>query len=134
MRKLLSMFILLTLLVSIFSSCESYEKPQTQTQTPNEIPEQSINYTYYTFGNVIQDGKQAVFFNFVSDYTITKLEVAGSLFDKDNNAIYSFDTSMNFGTPSKNPELSIRIDKDLISKVKSVSFTKIKAYTTEEIN
>ena len=132
MRKLLSMFILLTLLVSIFSSCESYEKPQKQ--TPTEIPEQSINYTYYTFGNVIQDGKQAVFFNFVSDYTITKLEVAGSLLDKDNNAIHSFDTSMNFGTPSKNPELAIRIDKDLISKVKSVSFTKIKAYTTEETN
>ena len=41
---------------------------------------------------------------------------------------------MNFGTPSKNPELAIRVDKDLISKVKSVSFTKIKAYTTEEIN
>lgn len=132
MRKLLSMFILLTLLVSIFSSCESYEKPQKQ--TPNEIPEQSINYTYYTFGNVIQDGKQAVFFNFVSDYTITKLEIVGSLLDKDNNAIHSFDTSTNFGTPSKNPELTIRIDKDLISKVKSVSFTKIKAYTTEEIN
>ena len=132
MRKLLSMFILLTLLVSIFSSCESYEKPQKQTQ--NEIPEQNINYTNFTFGNVIQDGKQAVFFNFVSDYTITKLEVVGSLLDKDNNAIHSFDTSMNFGTPSKNPELAIRIDKDLISKVKSVSFTKIKAYTTEEIN
>ena len=57
MRKLLSIFILLTLLVSIFSSCESYEK--TQKQTPNEIPEQSINYTYYTFGNVIQDVKLA---------------------------------------------------------------------------
>ena len=123
---------LLTLLVSIFSSCESYEKPQKQTQ--NEVPEQSINYTYYTFGNVIQDGKQAVFFNFDSDYTITKLEVVGSLLDKDNNAIHSFDTSMNFVTPSKNPELAIRIDKDLISKVKSISFTKIKAYTTEEIN
>ena len=132
MRKLLSIFILLTLLVSTFSSCESYEKPQKQ--TPNEIPEQNIYYTNFTFGNVIQDGKQAVFFNFVSDYTITKLEVAGSLLDKDNNAIHSFDNSMNFGTPSKNPELGIRIDKDLISKVKSVSFTKIKAYTTEEIN
>ena len=132
MRKLLSIFILLTLLVSIFSSCESYKKPQKQ--TPNEIPEQNIYYTNFTFGNVIQDGKQAVFFNFVSDYTITKLEVAGSLLDKDNNAIHSFDNSMNFGTPSKNPELAIRIDKDLISKVKSVSFTKIKAYTTEEIN
>ena len=132
MKRLLSVFILLTLLVSSFSSCESYETPEKETQ--NEIPEQNINYTYYTFGNVIQDGKQAVFFNFVSDYTITKLEVVGSLLDKDNNVIHSFDTSMNFGTPSKNSELAIRIDKDLISKVKSVSFTKIKAYTTEEIN
>ena len=132
MKRLLSVFVLLTLLVSSFSSCESYEMPEKETQ--NEIPEQSINYTYYTFGNVIQDGKQAVFFNFVSDYTITKLEVAGSLLDKDNNSIHSFDTSMNFGTPSQNPELAIRIDKDLISMVKSVSFTKIKAYTMEEIN
>ena len=80
-------FFSLTLLVSIFSSCESYEKPQKQ--TPNEIPEQSIYYTHFTFGNVIQDGKQAVFFNFVSDYTITKLEVVGSLLDKDNNVIHS---------------------------------------------
>ena len=129
MRKLLPIFILLTLLVSIFSSCESYKKPQKQ--TPNEIPEQNINYTNFTFGNVIQDGKQAVFFNFASDYTVTKMEIAGTLLDKDGNVIHSFDTSMTFGSPSNDPELAIRIEKELIKNVKSVSFTKIKAYTTE---
>ncbi len=131
MKKLLSVFILLTLVLSAFSSCDSYEKPEKQTQ--NEIPEQSINYTNFTFGNVIQDGKQAVFFNFVSDYTVTKMEIAGTLLDKSGNIIHSFDTSMTFGTPSDNPELAIRIDKELIKNVKNVSFTKIKAYTTEEI-
>ena len=127
MRKLLLIFILLTLVVSIFSSCGSYE-------VQNKVPEQSINYTYYTFGNVIQDGKQAVFFNFTSDYTITELDVAGCLLNKNNDVIHSFETSMNFGTPSKNPELPISIDKELIKEVKGVSFTKIKAYTMEETN
>ena len=133
MKRLLPILVLLALVLASLSSCAPSHEDLPK-QTANEIPEQSITYTNFTFGNVIQDGKQAVFFNFVSDYTITKLEVAGSLLDKDNNAIHSFDNSMNFGTPSKNPELGIRIDKDLISKVKSVSFTKIKAYTTEEIN
>ncbi len=80
MKKLLSVFILLTLVLSAFSSCYSYEKPEKQTQ--NKIPEQSINYTNFTFANVIQDGKQAVFFNFVSDYTVTKMEIAGTLSEK----------------------------------------------------
>ena len=132
MKKLLFVLISLTLVLSTFFSCESYEKPEKQTQ--NEIPEQSINYTNFTFGNVIQDGKQAVFFNFVSDYTVTKMETAGTLLDKNGNIIHSFDTAMTFGIPSDNPELAIRIDKELIKKVKNVSFTKIKAYTTEEID
>ncbi|MBO7292340.1 MAG: hypothetical protein J6V07_00215, partial [Clostridia bacterium] len=72
--------------------------------------------------------------NFVSDYTVTKMETAGTLLDKNGNIIHSFDTAMTFGTPSDNPELAIRIDKELIKKVKNVSFTKIKAYTTEEID
>ena len=133
MKRLLSILVLLTLALASMSSCASPHENLPK-HTANEIPEQSITYTNFTFGNVIQDGKQAVFFNFASDYTVTELEVVGSLLDKNNNVIHSFNTSMNFGTPSKNPELAIRIDKDLISKVKSVSFTKIKAYTTEEIN
>lgn len=73
-----------------------------------------------------------MFFNFASDYTVTKMEIAGTLLDKDGNVIYSFDKSITFGTSSYNPEFSIRIDKELIKKVTNVSFAKIKAYTTEE--
>lgn len=129
MRRLLSALVLLTLFLYSLSSCVYSKK-----QTINEIPEQSIAYTNFTFGNVIQDGKQAVFFNFVSDYAVTKMEIAGTLLDKDGNAIHSFDTSMTFGTPSYNPEPAIRIEKDLIKNVKSVSFKKTKAYTTQNIN
>ncbi len=132
MKKLLSIFILLTLVLYALSSCESYEDPKKQ--TTNEIPEQSINYTNFTFGNVIQDGKQAIFFNFVSDYTVTQIEVAGALLDIDKNVIHSFETSMTFGSPSFNPELAIRVESGLIKHVKSASFSKIKAHTTEQVD
>ena len=41
---------------------------------------------------------------------------------------------MTFGTPSYNPEPVIRIESDLIKYVASASFTKIKAYTVEDMN
>ena len=134
MKRLLSILVLLALALGLLSSC-TYSKynEDTPEQTANEIPEQSITYTNFTFGNVIQDGKQAVYFNFLSDYTVTKIEIAGTLADKNGNIIHSFDTLITFGSPSNNPGVPITIDKELIKKVKSTSFTKIKAYTTEEI-
>ena len=131
MKRLLPILVLLALVLASLSSCASSHEDLPK-QTANEIPEQSITYTNFTFGNVIQDGKQAVFFNFASDYTVAKMEIAGTLLDKDGNVIYSFDESITFGTSSYNPEFAIRIDKELIKKVKNVSFAKIKAYTTEE--
>ena len=116
----------------VFSYCESHD--DSKKEPSNAIPEQSIAYTNFTFGNVIQDGKQAIFFNFVSDYTVTKIEIAGTLLDKDENVIHSFETSMTFGTPSYNPEMPLRIEAGLVKYVKSVSFTKIKAYTMEEVD
>ena len=44
-----------------------------------EIPENNITYVRLSIGNVIQDGKQAIFFKFASDYTVTKIEIAGTL-------------------------------------------------------
>lgn len=132
MKKLFYIFILIALVLSAFSSCESYEKPEKQTQ--NEIPEQNINYINFTFGNVIQDSKQAMFFNFVSDYTVTKMEIAGTLSDETGNVIHSFETFMTFGTPSYNPEMHIRIEAGLVKYVKEVSFTTIKAYTMQELS
>ncbi len=133
MKRLLPILVLLALVLASLSSCKSSHEDLPK-QTANEIPEQSITYTNFTFGNVIQDGKQAIFFNFVSDYTVTKIEIAGTLLDKDENVIHSFETSMTFGTPSYNPEMHLRIEAGLVKYVKSVSFTKIKAYTTQSIS
>ena len=133
MKRLLPILVLLALVFASLLSCASSHE-ELPKQTANEIPEQSITYTNFTFGNVIQDGKQAIFLVFVSDYTITKMEIAGTLLDKNGNAIHSFDTSMTLGIPSYNPKLAIRIEKDLIKNVKSVSFTKIKAYTMEKVD
>ena len=132
MKRLLPILVLLALVLASLSSCAPFHEDLPK-QTANEIPEQSITYTNFTFGNVIQDGKQAVFFNFASDYTVTKMEIAGTLLDKDGNVIHSFDESITFGTSSYNPEFAIRIDEELIKKVMNVSFTKMKAYTTQEL-
>lgn len=134
MKKTSSVILFISIILMLFalSSCASHD--DSKKEASNAIPEQSITYTNFTFGNVIQDGKQAIFFNFVSDYTVTKIEIAGTLLDKDENVIHSFETSATFGTPSYNPELHLRIEAGLVKYVKSVSFTEIKAYTTQSIS
>ena len=134
MKKIFSviLFVSATLMLFIFSSCVSNN--DSKKETLNEIPEQSITYTNFTFGNVIQDGKQAIFLNFASDYTVDKIEIAGTLLDKEKNGIHFFETSRTFDTPPYNLELYIRIEAGLVKYVESVSFTKIKAYTTQSIS
>lgn len=134
MKKIFSviLFVSATLMLFIFSSCVFNN--DSKKETLNEIPEQSITYTNFTYGNVIQDGKQAIFLNFASDYTVDKIEIAGTLLDKEKNGIHYFETSRTFDTPSYNPELFIRIEAGLVKYVESVSFTKIKAYTTQSIS
>ena len=130
MKKFSIVFVLLVAVLTFFSCAVPQNSNK---ELMNEIPKDNISYINFTFGNVIDEGKQAVFFNFNSDYTVSKIEFAGALLDGDGNVIYSFDTSMNFGTQSCNPEPVIRIEADLIKSVKSVSFSKVKAYTKEEI-
>lgn len=134
MKKIFSviLFVSATLMLFIFSSCVFNN--DSKKETLNEIPEQSITYTNFTFGNVIQDGKQAIFLNFASDYTVDKIEIAGTLLDKEKNGIHFFETSRTFDTPPYNLELYIRIEAGLVKYVESVSFTKIKAYTTQSIS
>lgn len=134
MKKIFSviLFVSATLMLFIFSSCVTNN--DSKKETLNEIPEQSITYTNFTFGNVIQDGKQAIFLNFASDYTVDKIEIAGTLLDKEKNEIHFFETSRTFDTPPYNPELFIRIEAGLVKYIESVSFTKIKAYTTQSIS
>ncbi len=131
MKKLLILIALSVFILFSLISCGVNETPK---EIFREIPVNNISFTGFTTGNVIQDGKQAIFFNFVSDYTVTKIEIEGTLLDKDGKAIHSFDTLMTLSNPSYNPELAIRIEKDIINNVKSVSFTKITAYTLQNIN
>ncbi len=131
-KKSLIVSILTIFCVTIALVGCSYTTP-TEEKT-YEIPEQNIKYIGFEFGNVIQDGKRAVFFNFKSDYSVVKIEFAGNLLDVNGETIYSFDTCMNFSQARKDPTPTIRIDKDLIYKVSSVSFTKTIAYTNETIS
>ncbi len=132
MKKILIKIVVLLLSFVLFCSCSS--NSNSNSENNNIIPQDKISYTHLEFGNVIDEGKQAVFLNFSSDYVVTKIEMKGTLLDKSGNTIHSFDTSMTLGSPSKNPDLPIQIDANLIKNVKSASFTTIKAYTTQEIN
>ena len=123
-----------TILFSFVLLCSYTACVNSKEGTANIIPQDSIRYTGLKFGNVIDEGKQAVFLNFNSAYLVIKIEIEGVLLDKNGNTIYTFDTTMEFGSPTKKPEVSIRIDANLIKSVKSASFTKIKGYTKEEIS
>ncbi|MBQ9118113.1 MAG: hypothetical protein IJY11_02810 [Clostridia bacterium] len=54
--------------------------------------------------------------------------------DKNGNTVHSFDNTMNFNSPAKNPEFPILIEATLIKNINSASFTTIQAYTTQEIS
>ena len=129
MRKTLG--IVAVFLFSIFALCScDFGK----SNEPSVIPEQNVKYTHFQFGNVIDEGQRAVYLYFDSDYSVTKMEIAGTFKDSKGNIVHTFDKKLSFGTASKNPKFIVMVDKDLISKISSVSFTKIKAYTTEQIN
>ena len=99
----------------------------------NLIPDNGIRFNNYSVGNVIDEGKQAIFFTFTSDYAVSKIEATGELLDGSGKTLYTFDCASGIGTPSKTPEIFIRVEADLAKKVRSVSITSLKAYTTEKI-
>ena len=109
MEKILTKIILLLLGFSLLSFCVACSNDE----KINIIPQNSISYTHLEFGNVIDEGKQAVFFNFSSDYIVIKMEIDGILLDKNGNTICGFGTTLTFSPPSKNPEIPIRIDANL---------------------
>ncbi len=132
MKKIIKLVVLMTFAIFSLTFCSACQDGNSQKM--NLIPEQNIKYSHIEIGNVIQDGKQAVFLNFKSDYTVEKIEYAGVLLDKEGNTICTFDKELNFGNPSCNVSATILIDYKLIKNVKSVSFTKVNAYTTEKIS
>lgn len=132
MKKILAIIALLSLLLSTLCACVPDIQPVKE--TANAIPSQSIRYVRFTLGNVIQDGNRAIFFEFLSDYSVTKMEISGKLLDKNGSVIYSFGREMEYTDPSRNPEFPITLGKNLIERVNSVRFTKITAYTNETVS
>ena len=100
----------------------------------NIIPQNNISYTHLEIGNVIDEGMQTVFLNFSSDYVVTRMEIEGALLDENGNSIFVFNKELTIVTPLKYLGFPIRVDANLIKNIKSASFTKIIAYTTQEIN
>lgn len=126
-------FVVLVFIIAIFALLVYLIYPKSNEPQMYEIPEQNITYTRYEIGNVIDEGKQAVFLCFKSDYEVASIEFAGELLDITGKTIYTFDSSLIYSSPTKNPRPAVRIDANLIEKVHSVSFSKIKAYTNQEI-
>ncbi len=128
MKKSLALLILFSLVFFLLCSCEkssSYEKQM------DLISDQDITYNCLQLGNVIDDGKIAVFLNFTSKYKVDKMELKGALLDRKGNAVYVFDDSTTFATPSLETKFIIMVDKALLGKISEASFVKINAYTTE---
>lgn len=132
MKKIITIIAILTLSIFSLCACSLFSTPAEEKN--NVIPEQNIKYSHYEIGNVIDEGKQAVFINFTSDYNVKKIEVSGNLLDKNNNVLYSFETTLNFDTPTKKPDPFVLVNKDIVLNILSVSITKVKAYTAEDIN
>lgn len=133
MKRSFIFLFFLSISLFVLLSCNS-NRNSNEEEKEFLIPEESIKYSGLSFGNVIQDGKQSVLLGFVSDYRVTKIEYAGNLLDYSGTTIYSFDSSVLFGSPSKEPHISVRVDSGLLKYIRSASFTKIVAYTDEKVN
>lgn len=129
-KKLLVVSILTFCLVTMLIGC-SFTK--SKEEPIYEIPTESVKYSGFEFGNVIDEGKRSVFMKFESDYAVVKMEIAGVILDTNGELLYEFDFTINFSNMPTNPKPAVRLDKDLINKVGSVSFTKILAYTNKVI-
>ena len=83
---------------SLLYFCASCSNFNDNDEKINVIPQNNISYTHLEFGNVVDEGIQAVFFNFSSDFIVIKLEINGVLLDKSGDTIYSFDSALTFNT------------------------------------
>lgn len=132
MKNKLKVILILLISLCILTSCKVNENPKEQNEFI--IPKENIKFSHLTFGNVIQDGEQAVFLNFISDYKVTKIEYSGTFLDANKTIVHSFDSSLSFGTSSKSPSAVVMVESGIIKYIKTASVTKIIAYTDENIN
>ena len=132
MKKIILLVSALLMIFCTFCSCSAFTKGNEETAN-NLIPKDSIRFKNYSVGNVIDEGKQAIFFRFASDYSVSKIEATGTLLDDSGKTIHTFEYSSGIGSPSKTPEIFIRVEADIAKKVRSVSITNLKAYTSENV-
>lgn len=130
--KIIAVFLFSFFVMCSYASCVFNAK--SNKEEVFMIPQNNIRYTHFEAGNVISKGQRAIFLVFTSDYVVSKIEITGVLLDEAGSPIYSFDTEMSYNSPSENPELPILLDANLVENVKSASFTKIQAYTAQEID
>lgn len=134
MRRLIKIIAVVIGVVAVMCMCTACMDINSNSDKVYEIPQSSISYVDFEIGNVIDEGKQAVFFNFVSDFPVKKIEAKGTLYDKDGGALQAINISLSFATPSRTPEPVVRVEAGLVKYIASVSFSEIKAYTTEKIS
>ncbi len=130
---------LLLLIMIIFGcvlslvSCDKENIGKTEIEEYNIIPDYNISYIGFSKGNVIQDGKQALFLKFSSDYNVIKMNASGHLLDISGAVIYDFST-VTIATNSKNPEIHIREDYSIIQSTVNVIIDNVNSYTNENLD
>ncbi len=122
------------LIIFMFSLC--FILPACKDTTPKEnlVPENSINYEGIGLGNVIHEGKRAIYLYFSSEYSITRIEASGFLLSPTGQRVFPFNDNISLSPSTTNPAFTIMIDASLASSVSSASFTNIKAYTHSKID
>ena len=121
-------FVICLTIIIMLAACTSC-----QFSNEKKIPDGGIKYQSIGFGNVIQDGEVAIYLYFKSDYPVCKMEYAGTLLDGRGNTLCTFDKTLNFDTPTQNPTAILFANSSVIKTGVAVSFTKVVAYTTEDI-
>ena len=129
MKKIIAIVSLLFTLFAL-SACSLFDdgKPKY-----NEVSQENIEFTSISRGNVIDGGRIAIFLRFKSDYNLNKIEVVGALVNASGETVVEFEENMNYSPARKSVEICFMVDADLISKIRTATFTLVKGYTLDEI-
>lgn len=121
------------LIIFMFSFC--FILPACKENEPKEnlVPESSINYVGIGLGNVIDEGKRAIFIYFSCEYPITKLKASGFLLNPSGQTVLTFNETTTLSPARTNPSIVIRVDTNIVYNISSASITSIKAYTKSNI-
>ena len=129
MKKIIAIVSLLFTLFTL-SACSLFDdgKPKY-----NEVSKEYIDFTSISRGKVIDEGKVAIFLKFKSDYNLNKIEAVGALVNASGENVVEFEESMNYSPARKSVEIVVMVDADLLSEIRTATFTLVKGYTLDEI-